>query len=214
MRLKLFKVITALAFIVILGSCGIFKKTVKEKESERIEEREIRDSVDRKEEVVEEKKEVKEEVKEEEVTEKETTTTKKKVGGKTNINIPKGTKGEYVFTDSTGRVIKVLLDSLSNIISIDFQEVIEETTTVKERTTKKKEASKGEKEESKSSKKQEAIVHQDTRREEESKSSSSESTPSFKVLIWLVAIVVGIGGIIYLFFKFNVPSFIKKLINK
>lgn len=213
MRLKLFKVITALAFIVMLGSCGIFKKTVKEKESEKIEEREIRDSVDRKEEVVEEKKEVKEEVKEEEVTEKETTTTKKKVGGKTNIEIPKGTKGEYVFTDSTGRVIKVLLDSLSQIISIDVQEVIEETTTVKERTTKKKEASKDTKEESKSSKKQEAIVHQDTRRDEEFKSSSSESTPSSKGIVWSLAIVVGIIGAVYLFFKFNVSSIIKKLIK-
>lgn len=213
MRLKLFKVITALAFIVMLGSCGIFKKTVKEKESEKIEVVEKRDSVERKEEVVEEKKEVKEEIKEEEVTEKETTTTKKKVGGKTNIEIPKGTKGEYIFTDSTGRVIKVLLDSLSQIISIDVQEVVEETTTVKEKVTKKKEASKDTKEESKSSKKQEAIVSQDTRREEEHKSSSSESTPSSKGILWVLAIVVGVGGMVYLFFKFNVPTFIKKLIK-
>ena len=118
-----------------------------------------------------------------------------------------------MFTDSTGRVIRVLLDSLSQVISFEIQDVIEETTTVKERTTKKTEGSKDSKEESKSSKKQEAIVSQDTRREEEHKSSSSESTPSFKGLIWLVAIVVGIGGIVYLFFKFNIPTFIKKLIK-
>lgn len=214
MKEKVFKAILGLAFIVMLGSCGIFKKTVKEKESEKIEEREIRDSVDKKEEVVEEKKEVKEEVKEEEVTEKETTTTKKKQGGTTKIDIPKGTKGEYVFTDSTGRIIKVLLDSLSNIISVDVQEVIEETTTIKERTTKRKDSNKESNEESKSSKKQEAIVHQDTRREEEYKSSSSESTPSSKGILWIIGIIVLGVGAVYAFFKFNIPTFIKKLINK
>ena len=187
--------------VLLLSSCSIFKDTRKvvDKE-EKIEEIKV-DSVVR-EEVKDSIKEVEKETDTEEViVETEETTKKTTKGGSTKVDIGKGDlnpHGETIITDSLGRKIIVLLDSLSDKITIlvEAQEVVEETTK-KETRIEKRDDSKEKSKEQETVQKKEAIVQREEKKVDKKKTTEKESQSKpltvIAMFIGIALLIVGVG---------------------
>ena len=208
--MKGIKMVAMVVIVTALASCGVLRN--KSKQSEKLE---IKESA---------KVEVKQtessasniEVKEKEVdkgivtTEKETTTKTTKEGSKGKFTIKKGDlkPGEnYLPVDSAFKMIKAILDTMANTLTIEVETPAEVTEiTVKEKVTEHKDLTK-EKDEKKqdTTNKQVATVSQNSRDEKIVKQESESKPNVWAILIdhigWGIAGVLVIGFVLWYFFR-------------
>lgn len=186
---------------LLLSSCSIFKDTKKVvKKDEVVEEVKV-DSTVREEKKDSIKETEKETDIEEVIVETEETTKKITKGGTTKVVAKKGDlnpDGETILTDSLGRKIIVLLDSLSGQITliVETPEVVEETTK-KETRTEIKDKSKEKSKEQETVQKKEAIVQREEKRVDKKKTTEKESESKpltvIAMFIGLALLIVGVG---------------------
>ncbi len=208
--MKGIKLVAMVVIVTALASCGAIRN--KSKHSEKLE---IKESA---------KVELKlsetavssADIKEKEidkgvvVTEKETTTVTSKSGAKESITIKKGDlkPGEnYLPVDSAFKLIKAVLDTLNQTLTIEIETPEEVTkTTVKERTTERKNIKKERQEEKQDSTNKQVATQAQADRRESSATAESESRPNaWAVFVskigWGIAILLVVIGVLWWCFK-------------
>ncbi|MDM1049480.1 hypothetical protein, partial [Sphingobacterium hotanense] len=138
------------------------------------------------------------------VTEKETTTVTSKVGAKESITIKKGDlkPGEnYLPVDSAFKLIRAVLDTLNQTLTIEIETPEEVTkTTVKETTTERKDVTKERQEQKQDTSSKQVATQAQMDRREGMQSGGSESKPNaWTVFVskigWGIAILVVLIGV-------------------
>ena len=214
--MKGIKLVAMVVIVTALASCGALRN--KSKHSEKLE---IKEST---------KVELKQsesavssaDIKEKEidkgviVTEKETTTVTSKAGAKGSVTIKKGDlkPGEnYLAVDSAFKLIKAVLDTLNQTLTIEIETPEEVTkTTVKETTTERKDVTKERQEQKQDSTNKQVATQAQLDRRESSATAESESKPNVWAVFvskigWGIAIlVVLIGVALWLGFRPKKPN--------
>lgn len=208
--MKGIKMVAMVVIVTALASCGVLRN--KSKHNEKLEVSESAKVEVKKTETSASKVEVKEREQDKGVvtTEKETTTKTIKEGSKGKFTIKKGDfkPGEnYLPADSAFKMIKAILDTMANTLTIEVETPSEVTeTTVKEKVTEHKDVTK-EKDEKKqdTTNKQVATMTQNNRDEKIVKQDSESKPNIWAILVdhigWGIAGVLIIGFLLWYFFR-------------
>lgn len=209
--MRLSKLLAMVAIVVAFASCGTLRKN-KNKQSQSIETVNKKDSLEVS--TATSSGEVKEQVidKGTVVTQRETTTVTEK-GGKSKIILKKGElkPGDNFLRDSAGQVVRAVLDTISNTLTLELNAPAERSTkTERETITEKKYQTTNKEEKQEQKQEKQVAVTAEQRRGEKSSSSASESQPSATGIIgnWIgiaiaIAIFIVVVGLAWWFFGIN-----------
>lgn len=207
--MRLSKLLAMVAIVVAFASCGTLRKN-KNKQSQSIETVSKKDSLEVS--TATSSGEVKEQVIDKGivVTQRETTTVTEK-GGKSKVILKKGDlkPGDNFLRDSAGQVVKAVLDTMSNTLTLEINTPTERSTkTEREIVTEKKDVTQQREDKQEQKQEKQVAVAAEQRRSDKSSSSMNSSQPSATGIIgnWIglaIAILIVLIGAAWWFFGIN-----------